>query len=507
MAVETTSAAAPAASSAPASAPAAAPSSAPSSAPSAPAAAPAAPAAAPAAPAPGAPAAPAAVPAHETTQQVVTRKIKDAIAAAQAAPKPGEPAAAAPVAPVTEPPKPAEKVEEKPAEQAAAAATEDKVDIPEEDLTLDELGVLGPGDFAAKLKAAPELGKVLDAHPDVKAQVFKALRVAADSASIREIVPTKQAAEFMQKEAEFASGLREAFTDENDPQAYDKVLGMIAKESFLYDDETGEIVKDGNGIPMTDGRLEGFCDYVFKSALDAIEQAATKDEDARKLAAVKELRDGKAASSQPTEALDEKQLAKQRELESRETNLRRQEQQTLATRRTAIEERLRDDSLKYLDSQVNSVLTKFSVPEFHRDVTSQKVRAAIVDRMQNDKYYTRQRQHLLSLPQTKEVQEQRMQHARSFVQTYLMSVARPILREATAGVKAEQDKKLAKIDAQEKASRSETKIDGATPLPQPQLTSTEALNKWEGEWKASHNGRPPSTEERVKFLRMQRIGR
>lgn len=436
---------------------------------------------------------------NETTAQFIERKLKLTAAAKDApAADPAKPA-------VAEPGKEAAK----PAAEAKTEATpaEEEGMIPLEDITLESTGLLDPAGFNEALKNAPELLKNLDAAPQLKNQLFKTMRIAAQAGEVLKELPSLEAAKFAKAQTEFVAALRSDLTNVDDPEAMPRFFQRIDEESRITD-ENGQPVKDAAGNFQTDGSGERMVKHVMSNALAALERNAIADKNEDLQAALKIIRDAtEAPSSQAKDGLTEAQLAKQAELDQRDGELQRQDRETKQAARKQSETQLSDRLKADLEKNIDRVFGQTSISEFNKSTAKQKIMGGFVERIGQDPLYKAQRDYLAAQVQTPAIVKQRASLFHGALKQYLVEIASPILKDAGAEMLGKQAAKADKIDAQTKASAAEPKGASAQPLPNPAATSSDDPNlipAFRAEFTKA-NGRKPTLLEEVTHSMKSRI--
>lgn len=447
----------------------------------------------------------------EYIQRVVKEKTAraEAAAAAQPAAPKVETKPAAPAATGTEE-KPG--TETKPDAAAAPAANDDAEKQFEETISLDDLGVLSPDALNTLLTS--DKGKAvkdaLEAAPEIRDQLFKATRQLHGLAEIQQIFPNKQAAEFARDQLDVLSGFRENFIQLNSDKGQDalnNLVNTLVMESAIIG-EDGKPVIDAGGQMRTDGTFEKFADGIFDIGLNGLKSLAEGSDNAALKAAIATIEEARKSGPSPADAsMTEEQRKTKAAQDQREESLRQRENTGRRERYDQQEKELSTSANSTLDSRITKVLEKLNVPDFNRETATAKIKAGVLESLEKDKVFKAQRNYLASQPQTEAIRKQRLELLTTAFNTYIMHVARPILKSAGASVVESQQKREAKTADQIQQSKNEPRGAAAAAMPPAEESHGDQLLAFRAEYKKTHNGDLPDDLTEMQFLRKLKTGR
>lgn len=412
----------------------------------------------------------------------------------------GKPAAEAPKlaeVPAVEPAKPTEpaKEESKPGEIDPDALTAEE---------LEDLQGISTTELADKLKANPELDAKLEAA-GIRDGIFKNARLADKAIKFTEVFPGGlQDATHARDQAATLGDLDNIASAVQDVDSVKGFYQALMPLSYVLDDDGKPIPAEGGGF-QTDGtvnRIIGqtvryaigqFPQDIFKDVMasptgkdmllkeiESLSNGSDDDETKAVLEFVQE-RIGQRASA----AKNEPQAGKEKELFEKEQSLNAEKIRLDQQRQTADSQKANDNERAVataisarLDKLIDSTFANFAIPEFNKKTAMEEIRKALYDQIEKDPVFKSQANQLSRRQHSERTTTERVGLALRTAKSMLMTVARPILKEAGANVIGKQQAKLDKINTQtEVTRRTESKGSSAPVGSAPKLTPGEASKK------------------------------
>ena len=202
----------------------------------------------------------------------------------------------------------------------------------EEDFQLEPEAIVTPEVLSQMVKDNAEFGKLLEADPALKGQLYKTAREAAELKPYRELFPDLDSARAAQTHSATWFDVQNTFMGSATREGTVKTLAKIAELSYERD-VNGDVLLE-NGDPRIGDDFYGFVDNIVGLDLEhrnAEVEARLKsnnyrseeerDRDQSVKAALDVLREETAATSPAKEALPESLQRKQEELDRREHEL------------------------------------------------------------------------------------------------------------------------------------------------------------------------------------------
>ena len=400
---------------------------------------------------------------------------------------------------------------EAPAEDAAAPIDAEAEQAPvgdESDFELEPMAPVTPESLSQMLKENIEFGKLLDADPKLKGQLYKTAREAAELKPYREIFADIDSAKAAQDNSATWVDVRESFLGSTTREGTLSALGKIAELSY----ERGEdgSVLEQNGQPVIGEDFYGFVDNVVGLDLEhrsadvearlrqnmyRSQEERGRDESVK--AALDVLREENAAPSPAKEELPESLKRKQEALDRRERELNQRRHGAQVEERRSFEQGLQQEAQKRISDGILRIIANVeqqgaAVSPYLKNILPKAIGAKLVRKIQANPSLQGQMQELQRLPIGDQSRQRRLAAIDRAVQQYLPDVAREELREAGVQTATSAAKKRAKVDAQMDATkRTEPKGSigpagqGGTPL-----GASVAFDHARSEWQKANPGKP-----------------
>lgn len=514
MSVEAPTAPAPAAASSPA------PASSPSSAPSSPSSAPSSPSSTPAAaPAPNFGAG-AGVVSHVNPASFKpgSDDYTKAVLAEQLAAIPaevgGDPAEQPSTAPDEQAEPKIEPVVEVPAPDAEPKPEEVKPAEVEPEFQLEPEAIVTPEALTQMVTENAEFGKLLEADPKLKGQLYKTAREAAELKPYREMFPDLDSAKSAHQSATTFNDVRETFMGSTTREGTLATLGKMAELSYERDD-SGNVVMQ-NGKPLIGDDYKSFVKNVedfglerrkaevearFKANQYHLRPGATQEEvdaahalDQGRLALIDDLL-GQVADSPNPEQLPEFVKQRLQEVEQREQQLKQREHGGKIEQRKTFETELQTEAQTRLSTQIGKILSSVKkqggvISPYLEKILPQSIGAKVVAKIAKNPILQDQMKELQRLPVNDSSRQRRVAAIDRAYQLYLGDVAREELAAAGVQVTSASAAKTAKVNGQAAATQ-QTEIRGSTGHTRggAPMSANDAYSQAKGEWEKANPGR------------------
>jgi hypothetical protein len=468
----------------PASAPAAAPSTPAPSTPSTPAT-------------PATPAAPVTTPQEPTGDSGIDRiregwqKAKETVAVEEV---PEEPAVEEP--PAVETPAAEEPVTEEPATEEPVAQPAAAEELPE----LDDGTTLAPQDFAKALKGNAEAEKFFNDNPDLKGQVFQALRLVNETREIRQLIPDVETAKEVTQAAATWQSYDTKFLGATTPEGEEAFLNTWVREALIVDDQ-GNPKVDAQGKYTFHPALDRIFGRIYNNKLDVLLEHADKTGDERLKTAVEIIRE---VTAPPSPGLDEvpdhlkpyADSVKQREqaVTEKEQAATRAEAERVRVAHDQSIDRAESKAADSVQRQLEPLFKKAGLSKFESDSALRKIGEAVDAELDKNGFYQAKLQSLLNQPPGEDREKAHLKLMLQFTQPIMGRIASQVTREAKSGTLDRQTDRQSQRETQVNNSRSEprgTKI--TAPSTQPQ-SPAEVRAKIVADYKAAHNGDEPESQ-------------
>lgn len=400
---------------------------------------------------------------------------------------------------------------EGPTEDAAApidAEAEPAAASEELDFEIEPVAPVTPESLSQMLKENAEFGKLLEADPKLKGQLYKTAREAAELKPYRETFADIDSAKAAQDNSATWVDVRETFLGSTTREGTLAALAKIAELSY----ERGEdgSVLEQNGQPVIGEDFYGFVDNVVELDLEhrsadvearlrqnmyRSQEERERDESVK--AALDVLREENAAPSPAREELPESLKRKQEALDRRERELNQRRHGAQVEERRNFEQGLQQEAQKRISDGILRIIANVEqqgavVSPYLKNILPKAIGAKLVRKIQANPTLQGQMQELQRLPIGDQSRQRRLSAIDRAVQQYLPDVAREELREAGVQTATSSAKKRAKVDAQIDATkRTEPKgsigpaAQGGTPL-----GASAAFDHARSEWQKANPGKP-----------------
>ena len=491
------------------------------SAPAAPAPSPSpAPAAPSPAPAPAAPASPAPAPTVENASTIADawQRAVEPVPLEQGEPDEGQPLAE----PVAEPDADAPPAEAAPAEAEPPVEGEEPVAQPEADeptldLSLEDTD-FGPKELGEFLKKDAGVEKFFNDHPEVKNRVFAMARRDSETRAIREIAPTVEIAQEMQRGHALFSDIDGRFLNATTPEGFKGFMDFWLEQSVMVDDKgqwikgedgkykthpaltnvlqsihanrndflTGEMTKSGQ-IPaaLADSTLK-VIDFLSKSADEGVQEAA------------RIIKEAITPSSSAEGDLPAELKPYSERLDARAKALKDQEDAQARTQRES-EKSARHQALFRADKkaaeacigQVKPLLKNAGLSDYEAKHALSQIGDRIDAKLKEIKAYQIARDRL----EDGNIDDAREKAISKLTLTYTQEIVggivRDVIREATQGKLARQTAKDERVAEQERTSRTDARGSSVSGSPSQPMTVAQMEDALVKEYKAQHNDEAP----------------
>jgi hypothetical protein len=391
-------------------------------------------------------------------------------------------------------------VTEKPAEAATEAAKE-------EDFQLEPEAIVTPEVLSQMVKDNAEFGKLLEADPALKGQLYKTAREAAELKPYREIFPDVDSAKAAQAATATWNDVQNTFLASTTKEGTIATLGKIAELSYERDASGEPVLVDGQ--PVIGDDFYGFVDNVVNLDLEhrnsevearlksnMYRSEEDRDRDQAVKAALDVLREETAATSPAKEALPESLQRKQEELDRRERELNQRMHGEKVEERRSFETGLQQEAQKRINDGILKIIANVEkqgavVSPYLKNILPKAIGAKLLRKIQANPTLQGQMQELQRLPLGDASRQRRLVAIDRAVQQYLPDVAREELREAGVQTATSAAARRAKIDAQIDATKkTEPKGSTGPAGTGAALSAHTAFEHAQAEWQRSNPGKP-----------------
>jgi hypothetical protein len=364
-----------------------------------------------------------------------------------------------------------------------------------------------PESLSQMVKENAEFGKLLDADPKLKGQLYRTAREAAELKPYRELFPDVDSAKTAQQHSATWIDVRETFLGSTTREGTLTALSKIAELSYERGADGNVLLQ--NGQPVIGEDFYGFVDNVVGLDLEhrsadvearlqanvyRSQQERERDETVK--AALEILREETAAPSPAKEELPEALRRKQEALDRRERELNRRQHGERVEERKSFEQGLQQEAQKRISDGIQRILANVekqgaAVSPYLKNILPKAIGAKLVRKIQANPALQGQMQELQRLPIGDQSRQRRLAAIDRAVQQYLPEVAREELREAGVQTAASAAQKRAKVDAQMDATkRTEPKgSTGPARAGGKTVTASAAFDHARGEWQKANPGK------------------
>lgn len=387
----------------------------------------------------------------------------------------------------------------------------------EEIFELDPPAAVTPDALSKLIGENAELGRLLEADPKLKGQLYKTAREAAELRPYRELFPDLEAAQAAQGHAATWMDVRESFLGSTSREGAMNALAKMAELSYERDANGSLVLRDGE--PVIGEDFFGFVDHVvgldLENRAEQVEQRLKagryaspeeRDRDERMKAALEILRDESAEGEGGREAPPDALQRRQEELERRERALMARERDEKLEERRSFESGLQAEAQKRIGDGIEKILANVeqqggAISPYLKKLLPKAIGAKLVRKIQANAALQGQMQELQRLPAGDAARQRRLAAIDRAVQQYLPEVAREELREAGVQTMSASNARRSKVEAQARSTqRTEPKGSTGAAGPGAALSSNAAFDHAQAEWQRANPGRPFDKVAREQIL-------
>jgi hypothetical protein len=400
------------------------------------------------------------------------------------------------------------------ADQAPAvdvAATEVEEDLTKSPVGLDLQGGLTAIELNEKLKASPELDKLVKADPELKGALFRNARLAEKAAPYEELFGADglEGAKAAVQNASSWVEVDRRFLSATTPQGVNDVLNFWAEQATYVDAQGNKIPRlDANNRPVTHNGQPVYemapsfgiiLQRVRDSQIDAMLAGATARNDLELVDAIKVVKARIAGAASPSVNDDEvPEHIKQREanLTAREQENARQDRARQTQERQQFETAVETDIDSSIDALVSPVLAKANLSPFLVKAANEEIGRAIAESLEGNRFFQARLAELYSMAPTAETQKRIKQLVVNQVQGVAGPVVKRVLSEASQGFIKNASDKRDKIASQEATTRATEPRSTAGPASTsvPQQSPAQLLAEAEKQFEQQHNYKPGASD-------------
>lgn len=349
-------------------------------------------------------------------------------------------------------------------EQVPAAGTETATETPaaESESGFDDPYGYGPGAIAAQLKDDPAAAAALEANPGLKATVFANARKAERAAKYDEILGSPEDAQYVVQSHEAFSNLTNlmAGVEEGKPQTVSAVIDAMLMQTALRDDK-GEILRNNDGSPKTDGTIGRFLKNWFQGRMDYLAQQAQSKNDDDALAAIDILmeRSGLRTPSSPSseEGMSEELRAQKADIERREAALREQQTASQQADLQASDDRVDSQVDAHLATTMQGIMAKATglTTDYAKQNAQREIGRELKKLILGSASYHRELREAKGRPMGPGREAAIVKVRNSYINRLLPKVAKEVFAKAGAEIDSQQQQRSSTQAAREAAARSE----------------------------------------------------
>lgn len=390
-------------------------------------------------------------------------------------------------------------------EAAAEVVAEETGDVEEFDPYEATPGPLSPKELNAKIAEIPGLKEAIEADPEFKNSLFAASRLAAETASYKEVFANAEEAKVAAAGNMQFSHLSDLVTSIDKPEDAQGFYAELMQLSILHDEDGNPVIDQASGKPVSDGTVGRLIHHTGALFLNHFGSEAEAKNDPELAAAVDILRarafgSGTASTS---EDLTEEQRVKANELDVREAALKEQSKAVQQARVKEFNQTITSGIDLSTDSEITKLLARTDIPEKDRGELADKIRQGVYDLIVANPQFRNEQDALMKRPMGDKTRVARIGLGKKYVDLHLSKVATKIIADAGAKILSRQAKTQAVQAARVEASRSEAAGALRTARPVSAQTSDEVAAK------ATENltaklGRTPSFSEALAEIQRMR---
>jgi hypothetical protein len=416
---------------------------------------------------------------------------------------------------------PGEKKDEtaKPAEGEAGAGGEKKDETAgaggeeENPYSLEEDGFVGAKDLASKIDANEALKAALPA--DIRNEIMANARLAQVASEYRKLFTSPAEAKVVSEAAGEYGGLMEAFVSvqQDVAKGTTALINKMLQVSVKRDADGNPILKDGK--PQSDGTVGRFLNecslrYIDRNIVQKV-QALNDDTVSSALDLVLQSVGLRSSDADKGEDKDPALAAREAKVAEREKSIARQQEASRVEQVKQYNEGVNGDRNSMVDAEIGRLLSLATgINDFTRQNVSKAIKAGIKKAVQASTSFKLRQDQIERLPIGAKRRAEELDHATRFTRENLVTIAKPILREAGIEITGRVAAKKETQAAREQAARSET-ITGAAAQPKVTATSHRDIDRNQvAETLKAKLGRVPSGSEidrEVMILAVERANR
>ena len=371
-------------------------------------------------------------------------------------------------------------------------------------LLIDDAEALTPQGLAKALKDNPEVEKFFSDNPEIKNQVFAALRRDNETREIRQIFPTTEIAREAASGHALMQNYDTKFLSATTKEGVQDFMDFWVQQSLIVDD-AGKPKLDAQGKYQVEPALMNILDTVFENRLNVLTNSAKTKGNERLQAALDIIREETSphspdAGDVPDElkGYADSLKAERAAIDKEKADAARQRQEQAKAANLQSIDRAETKAAESVQGQLKPLFAKASLSEFESSAALEKIGASVDEKLEANATFRAVRDQILSRPPSDEREKALTRHLLSYVQEYIGPIAAQVIREAKGGALNRQSAAAEKKAAQAADSRTEPKGASLTPA-QPRTTSpTELHAQITKEYMDAHNGDRPSMDYLVK---------
>jgi len=408
--------------------------------------------------------------------------------------------------------------EDQPAPEGDQPAPDAPVaDEPTLDLSLEDTD-FGPKELGEFLKKDAGVEKFFNDHPEVKNRVFAMARRDSETRAIREIAPTVEIAQEMQRGHKLFSDIDGRFLNATTPEGYKGFMDMWVEQALIVDDKgkpvvgedgkykihpaltsvienihsnrneflAGEMAKGGKIPPaLADSTLK-VIDFLSKSQDEGIQEAARIIKEA--ITPSSSAQDELPAELKPySDRLDAKAKALKDQEDAQARTLHESEQSARVEALTRADQKAAEVCV----GQVKPLLKNAGLSEFEIKSALGIIGDRVDKKLRGIQAYQIARDRLEDGKIDPSREKAITKIALTYTQEILGPIVRDVIRDATQGKLDRQTAKDTRVAEQQNASRTDARGSSVSGSPSQPMTVAQMEDALVKEYKAQHNDEAP----------------
>ena len=373
--------------------------------------------------------------------------------------------------------------------------------------------------MAKELKADPVATKFFDDRPELKNQVFAALRRDSENREIRQYVPDLETAKMVTQAAGTFQRIDNKFLKAETPEGAREFLNEWIKEAMIVGD-------DGKPVVGEDGKykLHPALSYVFDHistnklsmeastvaqtgklppslapVIEAVHKFATQSGDERLQAAADIFKEAMntPSSSAPGE-VPENLKAYADSLKAKEDSLTKEraaaDRQRTESHQAAHQQSIDRAETKAADAVRGQLQPRFDsagLTKFEQDAALRKIGDLIDQKLEQNQLYQSIYDSILGDAPSEAREKRLTRHMLSYTNESLGPIVAQVLREAKGGALARQTAKQTTVAGQQAQSRIEPRGTSITPVSPQSMTPAQLRTQVVKEYRDAHQGDDP----------------